>query len=135
MALQKPCIFSFHLTSPFITNPSDILAYLIRHYFYTPANITENYIDNEIVFAKTFAKHKNNITLLSESMKNDLYDLIGRYFDNVTVSITPQPKYQTDDVRYSLEVDVVVTYNNKQYGITPNLDVSGHKFEIRFSDV
>ena len=47
---KKPYVPVFELNKDKITDPEELIAYHIRHYFYIPKNITNNYSNNEKSF-------------------------------------------------------------------------------------
>ena len=63
---------TLHLSAPFISNPSDILMYLLRHYLYTPANIYESFIKDQYSLANVLAKSEHDPNHLKELVEIEL---------------------------------------------------------------
>lgn len=133
---------TLHLSVPFISNPSDILAYVVRHYFETPSNIYESFLEFEYTFSKQLAKYQHTPEQLQEVVSRDLQEYLGQIFDLTTLSIDVQINYvkrhNTDKYKdfYELIINLSVTYENITYNITPNITIDkDFNFEINFSDV
>ena len=129
---------TLHLSAPLVSSPNDILAYLVRHYLYTPSNIYENFLDNEYTLSKTLAKKEYNPEHLKELVELDLNDYLGKTFNvdngyilDVNVNIeTVNEKY------YNLIIDVIVVdRSGKKYSITPNVKINQNEIlEINFDN-
>ena len=135
---------TLHLSMPFISNPSDILAYLVRHYFYTPSNIYESFLDFEYTFSKRLAEFQEHPDDLKELVQMVFETYISFIFDstiytvNVDIEYIDNPINKNDQYKdfYNMSVDILLTIDNKTYSISPNINIDDKgNFEINFNDV
>jgi hypothetical protein len=134
--MSESMIPSLHLNTGLLFNKSDILTYIVRHYLYAPSGIYENYVEEEISFAKSYAKNNGSIERLSNTMIQDLTDVLQRYFENYPLTIDVVSSFE-DEKATSLTIDIKVSDKDKIYSISPNIEIDNqtHKFKINFSDI
>lgn len=133
--MNKSTIPSLHLNTNLLYSVPDILAYVIRHYLYVPSGIYENYILEEISFAKVFAKCGDNIELLKETIHLDLMNVFQRHFEDKQLVIVVD---STDDGKaVTLSIDIQISDDDGLHSVTPQIiiDNATNKFEIDFSDI
>jgi hypothetical protein len=130
---------TLHLSASFISNPSDILMYLLRHYLYTPANIYESFIKDQYSLSNVLAKSEHDPNHLKELVEIELENYLGKTFNSnngysllINVDIE-----DVDERNYNLILDVTVTDKfGNTYGATPNVTIDNDQvIKINFSDV
>jgi len=134
--MSEPMIPTLHLNTNTLFNKSDILTYLLRHYLFVPSGIYENYIHEEISFAKTFAEYSKSIELLKEHISIDLIDVLQRYFGDLPLMIDVTDFSDTEKAT-TLTIDIQISDNKNTYSVSPNIEIDNqtNKFKINFSDV
>lgn len=134
--MANSIIPSLHLNVNLLSNVSDILSYTVRHYLYVPSGIYENYISEEISFAKVFATHSGNIELLKETIHLDLMNVLQRHFEDKQIIITIDD-ISDDEKATRITIDIQVLDQNGIHSISPSIIIDNvlNKFEIDFSDI
>lgn len=63
-----------------LSDPQDILAYVLRWYVTVPKSISDSTPDHIISIADSTSRYQNNPTRLVEAVRNDLMGVYTRYF-------------------------------------------------------
>jgi len=140
-------LLSLHISLPRISNPSDILAYAVRHYLYTPSNIFESFLDYEYTFAKQFVKYQHLPEEFAETVKQDLTSYITQIFETSNIDVATAITYiknpaESSEVTtgvknfYSLSIDAKIIVDNKLHSISSNIEITDKKdFIIHFDSL
>lgn len=80
---------------------------------------------------KIFQMHADNIPRMTESLRAMFEDLLGRYFDMVTVQISESAETALDSSGPAkLEMTCTITHEGNNYQLAKLIGVSGSKFEL-----
>jgi len=144
-----------HLSLSMLKDPSDILAYCIRHYYSIPSNIYESFIDFEETFAKRLVEYQSQPEELKNVVEHDFTNYLNRIFNsnldnttsvlNIDISIeTPvdldlPTNFNNNEALntlkkkyYKLITDIRVIINGKTYGVSSTILVQGKKTTLLY---
>ena len=145
-----------HLSLPILNDPADILAYCARHYFSTPSNIYESFIDFEETFAKRLVEYQTQPEELKDVVEHDFTKYLNRIFNGnsntteaiINIEISIQSPNNSDlpiiannkealntlkKKYYNLMTDIQVIINNKTYSVSPIILVEGEKIKFLYN--
>lgn len=111
-----------------LTDPIDIMKYILKWYTSVPKNINDTFANEEISFRWDDASSGHNPELLKSQTSVNLRRTLAKYFPNASsVDVTVEVE-QIDDVRYSIIIDMLVVNNSIPYSLTDTfaIDSSGN---------
>lgn len=106
-----------------LTDPGQIIAYVIRQFCTTPRSISTIYQDSVISLGDILSRASNDSTAATQQAQIALTKVFGSIFGNgsINVSVTSE---QVTSATYSLLIVVQVNYNNTIYGISNTVQVN-----------
>ena len=128
MTKNKAIIPSMDSSSKNLTEPTDIIEYVLRHYFSAPKNINDTHRPGEISLRYDEAESGHDEVALAKAAERNLIMNLDKYFseaDSLSVNVA-----STDlgDNEFELSIDVIVTIDGTPYAIdnTVKVDSSGN---------
>lgn len=110
-----PIIPTLHASAGILTDPSDIVAYVIRHVL-AQAKKTSVHLDKfKVSFRKLEAEYGSNTEELRTALSRHLDNVLYRYFPNGSVRVTVTSSSTDVDGVYSLEIKAS-SYSEKTPG-------------------
>jgi hypothetical protein len=111
-----------------LSDPIDIMKYILKWYTSVPKNINDTFATDEISFRWDDASSGHNPDQLKSQVSSNLKRTLSKYFPNassIDVDVTTE---QIDDVRYSIIIDMLVVNNGVPYNLTDtyNVDSGGN---------
>ena len=128
----KPCILTLDPAAGIITNPQDIVAYIVRQFFGTPGRFSDIWKYELISFREIKSKFNGDINVICKQSEIALQKVLTTLLptDNIEVECTLS---HYEDIRYTLVINI--TTINK-LGIkepvltTANVYVENDEFKI-----
>ncbi len=111
-----------------LTNPVDIIKYVLMYYMNTPKNINDTFNSQEISFRWDDADVGSNKDLLKGRAQSALEGTLRRYFPDAKVVDVTVNTDDLDEVRYSVVIDILVVIGTDSYSISNNFEVTKDKF-------
>ena len=107
-----------------LTDPLDIIKYVLRSYTHLPKNINDTFHDQEISFRWDDADVGHNKEMIKGRVSSSLTEALTRYFPNASIIDVTTNTEDIDDVRYSVIIDIVVIINDRSYVLSDNFVVN-----------
>lgn len=109
----------------FLTDPSDSIAYIIRHFCSAPKSVTETTWSSNISIEDIISRYSGSIDTICSQAQQALATVFNRIYGNgsTTVTVTYQTTNQID---YAIVISVLVGYNNNIYSISSNITVNSN---------
>jgi len=123
MTEKKAIVPVLSSSSKNLSDPTDIIEYLLRYYFHTPKNISDTLNAGEISFRYDEASYSGDPIELRKVVERALGTVLNRYFgnaDNLTVSVTIE---KVDEGNYNIVIDISVVISGIRYSIDKNIKV------------
>jgi len=105
-----------------LTQPVDIMKYIIWEYTSIPKNINDTFNEKEISFIFDAASVDGDPEALSNTVRGNLSGILSSYFPTGTNSVDVEVEW-VDSVRYNLTIDMLVVINSTPYRITNTFQV------------
>lgn len=102
-----------------LSQPIDIIKYILQWYTHTPKNINDTFADQEISFRFDDATAGHNPEEIKTVVRVRLLNTLKKYFPTgtVTVDVTTTA---VDDVRYNINIDILVILDGTPYSLSNN---------------
>lgn len=105
-----------------LSQPVDIIKYILQWYTHTPKNINDTFASDEISFRYDDATSGHNPELIKEVVRTRLMYILKKYFPtgSLTVEVTTTP---VDEVRYNITIDILVIIDKVPYSLSNDYSV------------
>ena len=123
------------MTQPFIpvlmsdisqlTNPTDIIKYVLWEYTSIPKSINDTFTDSEISFIYDVAQADFNPDLLTSLVTGNLTTVLMKYFPGFSVNVNVTVGW-IDDIRYTLTIQIIVSNAVSSYSLDQNVEVDAN---------
>jgi hypothetical protein len=109
-------------TQSILTDPRDILAYVLRYYCTAPKSVSNSTYGQMISFADTASKYQSNVSNMVSHVTSDLKSVLQRFFKGnvLTVDIGAD---DNGNNTYDIVIQLAVTVNNVNYSLGANVSV------------
>lgn len=118
----NPCVPTLGATT-LLTDPSQILAYVIRQFCTTPQHISTLYYQNVISLGDLISRSGNDANAVAGPAQTALMQVLNAIFGSGAASVSTEIN-QLTDASYSLVLVVQVVYQGQVYGVTPTVQVT-----------
>ena len=110
-----PCVPTLSSVT-FLTNPPDVIAYVLRHFCSSPKSVNETLIEYTISMMDIISRYGDDVDAVCVQTIQSLTQAFTNIYGvgSTTVEATPQT---SDNVNYSIEINVSITYNGQTYSI------------------
>lgn len=102
--MTLPCIPTLHKGYGILTDPSDIVAYLVRHIFAQSSKASIIYGTEIVSFRDIESRYNGNIDEMVSYLNSCLYDVLNRYFSPGTMGISVSATTPDASGTYNLEI-------------------------------
>jgi len=113
-------------SDPYLTDPVEIIASVLRHYMSAPKTVTVTWITESISLRETLSRWGNEVTEVAvDKVREDLTDAFNRIFG---AQVSVEVKSVDQPTGYDLVISVGVIVNGEPYSLNRNVTVSadGH---------
>ena len=108
-----------------LTNPTDIIKYVLWAYTSMPKFINDTFTAGEISFIYDVAAVDYDADRLVNLATNNLTMVLNKYFQNASVNVNISVDW-LDDVRYELTIQILVSMNGQTYSLDQNVEVDSN---------
>jgi len=108
-----------------LTNPTDIIKYVLWAYTSMPKFINDTFTAGEISFIYDVAAVDYDADRLVNLVTNNLTMVFNKYFQNASVNVNISVDW-LDDVRYELTIQILVSMNGQTYSLDQNVEVDSN---------
>jgi hypothetical protein len=117
-----------------LSNPTDILGYVIRYYTTAPQSISDTTPHAMISLANDVSRYQNSPDTLVGAVTRSLQSVLQRYFpapSQVTVDVSTS---DNGDGSYDLTILLAVTTNGNNYSLGANVSVNATgRLQLKFT--
>ena len=110
-------------TQSILTNPKDIIGYILRYYFTAPKSVSNSTYNYMISFADTSSQYQGVATNLVTQVTRDLNTVLNRFFPAGATSVNVSSS-DNGDGSYNLTVQVSTVVNGKSYALGSDVSVT-----------
>ncbi len=108
-----------------LTDPIDIMKYILKWYTSVPKNINDTFANEEVSFRWDDASSGHNPDQLKSQVSINLRRVLSKYFPNASSVDVDVKVEQIDDVRYNVVIDMLVVNNSIPYSLTDTFAIDG----------
>ena len=110
-------------TAPILTDPRDILGYVLRYYTTSAKSVSDSTAPGMISFMDDISRYQNDPSLLCNEVTKSLQSVYGRFFDPRTTTILVTSG-DNGDGTYNITIQLSVIQNGSSYTLGADVTVS-----------
>ena len=136
MTTPIPCIPTLHAGAGVITDPADIVAYVIRHILSQSGKTSMVYEDYRVSFRTLESEYGANTEELREILQRKIDTVLRRYFPNGDIRVEVLSKASDTGSTYNLEIKISLQNGDESQLILSDAFVTiqdGNVLTIKFS--
>lgn len=99
-------------TTTYLTDPTDIVPYIIRHYASVPKSTTHMWTNEVVSLRDTITQFQNTPDSLRRQIVNDLTEVFNRIFQNSGTNVSVDIEDIENNTAYNIIIEVTVFQNN-----------------------
>lgn len=114
-----------------VSDPIEMISYVVRHYLNMPKNLTENFNAESISIIYTIAENNNDTDAILSQVKKDLVTVLQRHFPGGNLTIDVSTGELSTNVNYAdmssgnlvIVIYITLTLGDKTYNWNKNVTV------------
>ncbi len=108
-----------------LSNPIDIIAYVLRYYLTAPKSVSDTTYAAMISFADTASRYQDNLNVTAQSVITDLSAVFNRFFNATnnggsSIDVTPT---DNGDGTYNLTIAITVSVQGRSYALGADVSI------------
>lgn len=113
MSNMTPIIPTLHAVVGVISNPQEVIAYLVRHFVTNPGGTSSTVEEETLSIQKLASYYGNDKNTMAGAAQEQLSTAISRFYPGQGINVDVVPT-DIDGYRYGLTIDIGVTFNDER---------------------
>ena len=117
---MEPVVPTLGVTT-FLTDPTKIMAYVLRQYVTAPKTATYVWTDEIISLTETLSRFEDIQENVREPISRDLTSALNRIFDNDQTQVQVETERREDNISYNVVINMTVFKNGQPFTLSDNV--------------